>query len=85
VDAVFKAIKKICRSKAKLLRFTVSAITGGADALGGVTVRIRENGHTIIGQGASPDIVVASALAFINALNKLAYRKGTTQGEKPSL
>jgi 2-isopropylmalate synthase len=85
VDAVFKAIKKICRSKAKLLRFTVSAITGGADAMGGVTVRIRENGHTIIGQGTSPDIVVASALAFINALNKLAYRKGTKQGEKPSL
>lgn len=85
VDAVFKAIKKICKSKAKLMRFTVSAITGGADALGGVTVRIRENGHTIIGQGASPDIVVASALAFINALNKLAYRKGTKQEEKPSL
>jgi 2-isopropylmalate synthase len=85
VDAVFNAIKKNCKSKAKLLRFTVSAITGGADAMGGVTVRIRENGHTIIGQGTSPDIVVASALAFINALNKLAYRKGTKQGEKPSL
>ncbi|UCG37700.1 MAG: 2-isopropylmalate synthase [bacterium] len=85
VDAVFKAIKKISKSKAKLLRFTVSAITGGADAMGGVTVRIKDNGHTIIGQGTSPDIVVASARAFINALNKLHYRKGTAVGEKPSL
>jgi 2-isopropylmalate synthase len=85
VDAVFRAIRKICKSKAKLLRFTVSAITGGADAMGGVTVRIRENGHTIIGQGASPDIVVASARAFINALNKMAYRKETLHEAKPSL
>ncbi len=87
VDAVFKAIKKIARSKAKLMRFTVSAITGGADALGEVTVRIRENGTTIIGQGASSDIIVASARAFVNALNKLEYRKGTRDRdvEKPTL
>ncbi|UCF30673.1 MAG: 2-isopropylmalate synthase [bacterium] len=86
VDAVFKAIKKICKSRAKLLRFTVSAITGGADALGGVTVRIKENGYTIIGQGASPDIIVASARAFINALNKLEYRKrNVMEEERPTL
>jgi len=88
VDAVFKAVKKLCKSRAKLLRFTVSAITGGADAMGGVTVRIKENGYTVIGQGASSDIVVASARALINALNKLEYRKQTHQTaetEKPSL
>ena len=86
VDAAFKAIKKIARSKAKLLRFTVSAITGGADAMGGVTVRIKENGHTIIGQGTSSDIIVASARAFINALNKLEYRKRNVEQEaKPTL
>jgi 2-isopropylmalate synthase len=88
VDAVFRAIKRICKSRAKLLRFTVSAITGGADAMGGVTVRIKENGYTIIGQGASSDIVVASARALINALNKLEYRKRTQETaemEKPSL
>ena len=88
VDAVFKAIKKTCKSKAKLLRFTVSAITGGADAMGGVTVRIKENGYTIIGQGADSDIIVASARALINALNKLEYRKktqGTAEMERPSL
>jgi 2-isopropylmalate synthase len=88
VDAVFRAVKKICKSRAKLLRFTVSAITGGADALGNVTVRLKENGHTIIGQGASSDIVVASARALINALNKLEYRKrsqDTEETAKPSL
>ena len=88
VDAVFKAIKKTCKSRAKLLRFTVSAITGGADAMGGVTVRIKENGYTIIGQGAHSDIIVASARALINALNKLEYRKRTQQPaemERPSL
>ena len=85
VDAVLKAIRKVCKSKARLMSFTVSAITGGADAMGGVTVKIKENGHTIIGQGASPDIIVASARAFTNALNKLAYRKETSQEEKPSL
>jgi 2-isopropylmalate synthase len=87
VDAAFKAIKKIAKSKAKLMRFTVSAITGGADALGEVTVRIRENGITIIGQGTSSDIIVASARAFVNALNKLEYRKGTRgrEVERPTL
>ena len=85
MDAVLKAIRKVCKSKARLMSFTVSAITGGADAMGGVTVKIKENGHTIIGQGASPDIIVASARAFTNALNKLAYRKETSQEEKPSL
>ena len=85
VDAVLKAIRKVSRRKARLLSFTVSAITGGADAMGGVTVKIREDGHTIIGQGASPDIVVASARAFTNALNKLVCRERTEQGEKPSL
>ena len=85
VDAVLKAIRKASRRKAKLLSFTVSAITGGTDAMGGVTVKIREDGHTIIGQGTSPDIVVASARAFTNALNKLACREKTELGEKPSL
>ena len=85
VDATFKAIKKIAKSRAKLLRFTVSAITGGADAMGNVTVRVKENGHTILGQGASPDIIVASARAFVNALNKLEYRKRNVQGERPTL
>jgi 2-isopropylmalate synthase len=75
VDAVFRAITRITRSRAKLVRYTVSAITGGTDAMGEVTVRLRENGFTVIGQGAAPDVIVASARAFVNALNKLAHRK----------
>ena len=56
--------------------------------MGGVTVRIKENGYTIIGQGTASDIIVASARALINALNKLEYRKKTHETavmEKPSL
>jgi 2-isopropylmalate synthase len=56
--------------------------------MGGVTVRIKENGYTIIGQGADSDIIVASARALINALNKLEYRRRTQETaemEKPSL
>jgi 2-isopropylmalate synthase len=72
VDATFKAIKKLTKSKAPLLSFTVGAITGGTDAQGECTVRLQVNGREVLGQGAHPDIIVASAKAYINALNKLA-------------
>ena len=85
VDAAFKAIRKIAGSRAKLVRYTVSAITGGADALGGVSVRIKENGNTVTGQGASSDVIVASARAFVNALNKMEYRKANLAVERPTL
>jgi len=79
VDATFKAIRKLVKSKAKLLHFSVGAITGGTDAQGECTVRIEENGREVIGQGAHPDIIVASARAYINALNRLESRKDTRQ------
>jgi 2-isopropylmalate synthase len=72
VDATFKAIKKLTRSQAKLVSFTVGAITGGTDAQGECTVRLEEGGREVLGQGAHPDIIVASAKAYINALNKAA-------------
>ena len=73
VDAAFKAIKKLTKSKAKLVTFTVGAITGGTDAQGECTVRLQtEEGRDVLGQGAHPDIIVASAKAYINALNKIA-------------
>jgi len=72
VDAVFKAIKKLTGSKAELLQFSVGAITGGTDAQGECTVRLREDGREVIGQGSDEDIIVASAKAYINALNKMA-------------
>ena len=73
VDAAFKAIKKLTKSKEKLLEFTIGAITGGTDAQGECTVRLQlDSGRVVLGQGAHPDIIVASAKAYINALNKIA-------------
>ncbi len=75
VDATFKTIKKITRTRSKLLQFAINAITGGTEAQGEVTVRLEERGYTVIGQGADTDVLVASAKAYINALNKMEFKK----------
>jgi len=75
VDATFKTIKKITRTKSKLLQFAIHAITSGTEAQGEVTVRLEEKGNTVIGQGADTDVIVASAKAYINALNKIEFKK----------
>jgi 2-isopropylmalate synthase len=75
VDACYKVISKITGITPKLERYAVKAITGGTDALGEVSCLISENGITVTGQGAHTDTVHASALAFVNALNKLQYRQ----------
>lgn len=75
IDATFNAITKITKVKAKLLRFSVNSITGGTDAQGEVTVRLEEDGQVVIGQGADADIIIASAKAYLNALNRLEYLK----------
>jgi 2-isopropylmalate synthase len=75
VDAVFKTIKKITRTKSKLLQFAINAITGGTEAQGEVAVRLEEKGHTVIGQGTDTDVIVASAKAYINAINKIEFKK----------
>jgi 2-isopropylmalate synthase len=75
VDAVFKAIAELTETKSDLLRYQVNAITGGMDALGEVSVTVSEDGRRVIGHGAHPDIIVASAKAYIHALNKLAWHK----------
>ncbi len=72
VDATFKAIKQLTGSSAELKQYSVGAITGGTDAQGECTVRLAENGREVLGQGAHEDIIVASAKAYINALNKMA-------------
>ncbi len=84
VDATFKAIRKLVKSKARLLQFSIDAITGGTDAQGGATVRLEEDGREVIGQGTHPDIIVASARAYINALNRL-YSRHNGKSRKPSL
>jgi len=75
VDATYKAIAGITKTKSNLLKFEVKGITGGTDALGEVVVTLEENGKNARGQGADTDIIVAAAKAYINALNKIASRK----------
>jgi len=71
VDACYKAIYQVVGLQPVLERYSVKAITGGTDALGEVSCLIRHEGATVAGQGAHSDIVMASALALINALNRL--------------
>ena len=79
VDATYNAIAEVVgRLGARvpqLDRYAVKAITGGTDAQGEVSCLVREADLTSTGQGAHTDIIMASALAFLNALNKLEYRK----------
>lgn len=84
VDAVYRAINRIVGEEPRLIAFSIKAITGGLDAIGEVSITVEspevkgENGKPRIfsGQGASTDIVVASAKAYLNALNKLLAAKG---------
>lgn len=71
VDATFKAIEQIVQSNTELLLYSVNNITSGTDAQGEVTVRLSKGGRVVNGQGADTDIVVASAKAYLHALNKL--------------
>jgi 2-isopropylmalate synthase len=74
VDACYKAIYKLTELSPTLERYSVKGITGGTDALGEVSCLVREDGMTVAGQGAHSDIVTASALALVNALNRLKTR-----------
>ena len=76
IDAAYKAITHLAQSKCKLLKFAVSSITGGTEALGEVSVRLEDEGQIVTGQGVDPDIVTASARAYINGLNRLNFSKG---------
>ncbi len=71
VDAALKAIERVVSSGSELMLYSVNAITTGTDAQGEVTVRLANGGRVVNGQGADTDIVVASAKAYLNALNRL--------------
>ena len=71
VDATFKAIESVVKSGAELLLFSVNAVTQGTESQGEVTVRLSRGGRIVNGVGADTDIIVASAKAYVNALNKL--------------
>ena len=75
VDAVYKAINRIVKVPNKLTEFTVKSVTEGIDAIGEVLIRIESDGVTYTGRGAAMDIIVASAKAYMNALNRLLAAK----------
>jgi 2-isopropylmalate synthase len=76
VDAVYKAINRIVGVPNELTEFAVKSVTEGIDAIGEVLIRIESDGITYTGRGADTDIIVASAKAYMNALNRLlAARK----------
>jgi len=71
VDAVYKAVDEIVAVPKRLNEFTIQSITEGIDAIGEVMVRVESDGATYVGRGGSTDIIVASAKAYVNALNHL--------------
>lgn len=80
VDAIFNAIRAICPHEDSILKlYQVHAVTGGTDAQAEVTVRLEENGRTVNGSGIDADTLVASARAYIHALNKLLVKRHKTR------
>ena len=75
VDAIFNAIKQLVPHTAKLMLYQVHAVTEGTDAQAEVSVRLEEGGKEVTARGADSDTLVASAKAYINALNKLAVKR----------
>jgi len=71
VDAVYGAIDRVVNMSSELIEYTVQSVTAGIDALGEVTVRLRHDGRIFSGHAANTDVIVASAHAYINAINRL--------------
>ena len=78
VDAIFKCIKNLYPHNVNLLLYNVHAVTEGTDAQATVSVRIEEKGKSTVGQAADTDTLVASANAYLNALNKLIIKRTKT-------
>ncbi|PID35205.1 MAG: 2-isopropylmalate synthase, partial [Rhodobacterales bacterium] len=81
VDATFNAVKKLVPHEARLQLYQVHAVTEGTDAQATVSVRMEENGKIVTGQSSDTDTVVASAKAYVNALNNLLVRRKKTKPE----
>ncbi len=79
VDATFRAIQQVFPHTANLVLFSVGAVTEGTDAQAKTTVRLEEAGKMVDGQGADTDTIVASARAYIHALNKLLVKRARTE------
>src|SRR5581483_11014511 len=81
VDAIFKAIRTLVPHEAKLELYQVHAVTEGTDAQAEVSVRLSESGKSVTAKGADPDTLVASAKAYLGALNKLMVKRQRGQPE----
>ncbi len=79
VDATYKALAQATSTDMQVEDYAIRGVTGGAEAMGEVTVKVRQNGAQATGRGASTDIIEASAKAYIDALNRLALRAGIEQ------
>ncbi len=77
VDAIYKAVDKVTGHHGKLLKYELSAVTGGKDALGEVTVKIQDEETQAVynGRGLSTDVLESSAKAYVNAMNKMIFDK----------
>lgn len=82
VDAVYRAISKLVDLPVTLDNYSIRAVTAGTDAMGEVTLRLRDNGHAVTGRGASTDIIEASAKAYVDALNKLVAWRSRVEEQK---
>ena len=84
VDAVYKAINRIVNVPNTLTEYSVKAITEGIDAQGSVTIRIEQDGKIYVGRGSDTDIIVASAKAYMHALNRLLAISGDPLASQPA-
>jgi 2-isopropylmalate synthase len=84
VDAVYKAINRIADVPNTLTEYSVKAITEGIDAQGSVTIRIEQDGKVYVGRGSDTDIIVASAKAYMHALNRLLAISGDPLARQPA-
>ena len=78
VEAVYRAIDRATGVETDLVSYSLGAVTGGKDALGEVTVQVRDNGLTFVGRGTSTDIIDASARAYLQAINKMVQSRQRT-------
>lgn len=82
VDAAYKAISKMLGISSNLVNYTLQSITGGTEALGEVIVRIFDGDEEYIGRGSSQDVVVASVMAYLSAINRMAQKKKRLNPQK---
>jgi 2-isopropylmalate synthase len=81
VDAAYKAVDQLTNLSVQLEDYNVRSVTGGQEAMGEATVKVRDNGHQVIGRAVTTDVVEASVMAYVNAMNKILEERAM-RGEK---